>query len=111
MSASGDKASNMGGSAADAIKKGITKIHGIGEAIRGNVNTFADSITNTDETKSRTVTQKGMEEIQTGTHQSTGAGVTPADTSAERIDQNAQDETRTDGIGGNSRFADGRFVK
>jgi len=111
MSSSGDGTSNVGGSAGNALKQGITKIHGIGEAIRGNINTFADSITNTDETKSRSVTQKGTEEIQTGKYQGTGAGVTPADTAAETANKNVQGEVRTDGIGGDSRFADGRFVK
>lgn len=117
-------ASNVGDKAANTIKEGVTKIHGIGEAIRGNINSFADSITNTDGTKSRNATQRGMEEIQTGKYQGTGAGVTPADTSAERVNRDVQGEPQAHGVGsetgsgseaaplgGESRFADGRFVK
>jgi hypothetical protein len=65
---------------------------GLGEAIRGNINTFADSITGTDETKSRNVTEKGMDEINTGKYHGTGAGVTPHDTKAERLNRDLQGE-------------------
>lgn len=111
MSAPNDKASNAGGSAGNAIKEGITKIHGIGEAIRGNINTFADSITNTDETKSRNVTQRGVDELETGKYQGPGAGVTPADTQTESARRDGQGEPATHGIGGDARLEDGRFVK
>lgn len=111
MSAPGDKASNVGGSAGNALKDGITKIHGIGEAIRGNINTFADSIAKTDETKSRNVTERGLDEINTGKYQGTGADVTPVDTQVETARRDVQGETATHGIGGNARMEDGRFVK
>lgn len=65
---------------------------GLGEAIRGNFNTFADSAVGTDSTKSRNVTERGMEEINTGKYQGTGAGVTPADTKAERVNRDLQGE-------------------
>jgi hypothetical protein len=74
------------------VAKLLTLIQGLGEAIRGNVNTFADSITGTDETKSRNVTAKGMDEINTGKYHGTGAGVTPKDTNAERLNRDLQGE-------------------
>jgi hypothetical protein len=70
----------------------LTLVKGLGEAIRGNINTFADSLTNTNETKSRNVTEKGMDEINTGKYHGTGAGVTPSDTKAERLNRDLQGE-------------------
>ncbi|KAF2674132.1 hypothetical protein BT63DRAFT_3081 [Microthyrium microscopicum] len=93
---SGHTSSNAGGSAGNAIKSGLTKIHGLGEAIRGNVNTFADDVTHTDDTKSRAVTDRGMNELDTGHYQGhgefPGAGVTPADTASERARRDVQGE-------------------
>ena len=42
------------------------RLQGLGEVLRGNVNTFADSVTGTDESKSLGVTQKGEQEFGTG---------------------------------------------
>jgi len=88
----GQSASQAGGTAGNAIKEGLTKFHGVGEAIRGNINTFADSVTGTDESKSRNVTDKGLDEIETGRYHGTGAGVTPHDTKTERLNRDIQGE-------------------
>jgi hypothetical protein len=65
---------------------------GIGEAIRGNINAFADSATGTDSTKSRNVAERGELEFETGKYAGTGAGVTPHDTDRERVNRNLQGE-------------------
>ncbi|TID25244.1 hypothetical protein E6O75_ATG04449 [Venturia nashicola] len=88
----GHGASTAGNDAGNIIKESAAKIHGLGEAIRGNINTFADSAVGTDSTKSRNVTERGMEEINTGKYQGTGAGVTPVDTKAERVNRDLQGE-------------------
>jgi len=94
---------NAGASAGNAIKEGWHKLHGIGEAIRGNVNTFADDVTNTDDTASKNVTEKGIEEMHTGHHQGAHvAGVTPVDTPEEM--QRRQDTTGNIGLNGETRF-------
>lgn len=68
------------------IKEGLTKFHGAGEAIRGNVNTFADNVTNTDDTRSRAEVQRGVNEMSTGKYEGAHtAGVTPKDTAQERL--------------------------
>jgi hypothetical protein len=110
---SADGSSNAGQSAGNAIKQGAAKIHvlcdlfpcfthiclhilqGIGEAIRGNINTFADSATGTDSTKSRTVAERGEQEFETGKYAGTGAGVTPHDTERERLNRDIQGEGNT----------------
>ncbi|KAF1987159.1 hypothetical protein K402DRAFT_392859 [Aulographum hederae CBS 113979] len=77
-----------GQGAANVIKKGWATFHGAGEAIRGNFNTFADSVTNTDSSRSKAVTNAGMNEVHTGEPMpltgNKGAGVTPADHDATR---------------------------
>jgi hypothetical protein len=114
---------NAGASTGNAIKEGWNKLHvgalnlrneylaqsspsinqGAGEAIRGNINTFADSITNTDESASRNVTEKGINEMRTGQNQGAHvAGVTPVDTPEEI--QRRQDTTGNIGLNGETRF-------
>jgi len=68
---------------------------GIGEAIRGNINAFADTATGTDSTKSRNVAERGELEFETGQYGGTGAGVTPHDTNRERVNRNLQGEGST----------------
>ncbi|KIW08261.1 uncharacterized protein PV09_01185 [Verruconis gallopava] len=72
-------AQNAGAKAGDAIKQGAAKIHGVGEALRGNINMFADSATNTDSTKSREVAERGEQEFRTGKFMEPSAGLTPRD--------------------------------
>ena len=64
-------------------------IQGAGEAIRGNVNTFADNVTNTSDGRSEATAQRGEDEMKTGIYQSThaGAGVTPKDTAGEKLNR------------------------
>jgi len=88
----GQGASHAGQNAGNALKEGFAKLHGAGEMIRGNINTFADSVTNTDESKSRNVTEKGLNEMETGHYHGTGAGVTPKDTTTERLNRDIQGE-------------------
>jgi len=88
----GQKSANAGHNTGSAIKSGITKVHGLGETLRGNINAFADNVTNTDDTKSRNVAERGMQEVNTGVYRGTGAGVTPHDTAAERVNRDAQGE-------------------
>ncbi|KAK3060887.1 hypothetical protein LTS18_007479 [Coniosporium uncinatum] len=85
-------ANNAGANTGNALKEGIAKIHGMGEALRGNINTFADSATSTDSTRSERVASRGQEEMDTGKYQGTGAGVTPRDTGAERAERAVQGE-------------------
>lgn len=93
MSANDNSAgASAGKNAGNLLKEGFTKIHGLGEAIRGNINSFADSATNTDSTKSSNVAARGIDEIETGKYQGTGAGVTPHDTKAEHLNRNVQGE-------------------
>merc|ERR1711981_942256 len=63
-----------GGSAGNALKEGAAKIHGLGEAIRGNINEFADNATGSDPTKSRNIAARGVDEVETGKYAGTGAG-------------------------------------
>jgi len=86
------------------VKIKLTKIaQGVGEAIRGNINTFADDVTNTDDTRSKAVTDRGINEMRTGQNQGAHvAGVTPKDTPAEI--QRRQDETGNIGLSGETRF-------
>ncbi|KAE9975320.1 hypothetical protein EG327_008497 [Venturia inaequalis] len=105
-SGAGHGASTVGNDAGNVIKQTAAKIHGFGEAIRGNFNTFADSAVGTDSTKSRNVTERGMEEINTGKYQGTGAGVTPVDTKAERTPaapRTFYSSTATDNDNGSSK--------
>lgn len=94
MSSANDSA-NAGQQTGNVLKEGFAKVHGIGEALRGNINTFADSATNTDSTKSRAVAERGEQEFASGHYQGTGAGVTPADTAGERVNRAAQGEGST----------------
>jgi len=84
-----------GGSAGNALKEGAAKIHGLGEAIRGNINEFADNATGSDPTKSRNIAARGVDEVETGKYAGTGAGVTPHDTDRERLNRNLQGEGNT----------------
>jgi len=88
-----------GQNAGNAIKSGITKIHGAGEALRGNINAFVDGATNTDSRRSQTVADRGESELKTGVHQhhGTGAGVTPNDTAQETLNRNVQADGRPAG--------------
>lgn len=65
---------------------------GIGEALRGNINAFADNATGTDDTKSRNVAERGEQEFASGKYAGTGAGVTPHDTERERVNRGLQGE-------------------
>ncbi|KAI9660059.1 MAG: hypothetical protein M1821_001411 [Bathelium mastoideum] len=94
MTGHGDQpADKVGG----VIKKGWGTFHGAGEAIRGNFNQLADSLlggNKTGEDKNRNIAERGEREIKTGHYEGTGAGVTPADTDAERVNREAQGEPR-----------------
>jgi hypothetical protein len=70
-------------------------LQGLGDAIRGNVNTLADSAVHTDSSKSRAVAERGEEEFKSGHYVGTGAGVTPADTDRERVNREVQGEHTT----------------
>ena len=60
-------------------------------------------MTNTDESRSRNVTEQGINEMSTGRSQGAGvAGVTPKDTTAEI--QQRQDESGNIGVNGETRF-------
>jgi hypothetical protein len=84
--AQGTGSANAGSKVSNLIKEGLTKFHGAGEAIRGNVNTFADNVTNTDDTRSRAEVERGINEMSTGKYEGAHtAGVTPKDTTQERI--------------------------
>jgi len=93
----GQGADRAGQSAGDPIKKGWATVHGAGEAIRGNINTFADSVAGTDSTKDRNVAARGEAEMDTGRYAGTGAGVTPKDTGREKINRALQGETDVPG--------------
>jgi len=92
---SANDAHNSGAKAGNLVKEGAAKIHGIGEALRGNINTFADSATGTDSSKSRAVAERGEQEFATGQYAGTGAGVTPHDTGRERLNRDIQGEGNT----------------
>ncbi|KAF2084984.1 hypothetical protein K490DRAFT_75467 [Saccharata proteae CBS 121410] len=66
--------SNAGESAGSGIKKAFASVHGAGEALRGNINTFADSAVGTHDAKNERIAERGVDEIQTGKYQGTGAG-------------------------------------
>lgn len=74
---------------------------GAGEAIRGQINTMADTALGDRDAaaKNQAITDRGVDEISTGRYHGTGAGVTPADTAAERHNRAAQGEypSRTHG--------------
>lgn len=65
---------------------------GVGEAIRGTINTAADSALGSDTSKNQAIADRGIDEVNTGRYHGTGAGVTPADTHAERHNRAAQGE-------------------
>lgn len=65
---------------------------GVGEAIRGTINTAADSALGDDTSKNQAVADRGVDEINSGRYHGTGAGVTPADTATERHNRTAQGE-------------------
>jgi len=92
---SANDSANAGAKAGSAIKEGFAKFHGVGEAIRGNINTFADSATNTDSSKDRAIADRGEQEFATGKYHGTGAGVTPNDTATERVNREVQGEGTT----------------
>ncbi|KAF2814201.1 uncharacterized protein BDZ99DRAFT_371606, partial [Mytilinidion resinicola] len=80
--------------AGNAIKKGVGIVHGAGEAIRGNINAFADSAVGSREgmAKDQNIVDRGVHEMNTGHYHGTGAGVTPVDTDRERQNRVAQGE-------------------
>jgi hypothetical protein len=55
-------------------------MQGAGESIRGNVNSFLDSIVGTDSSRSQTVADRGAREWKSGVYEGNGVGVTPNDT-------------------------------
>ncbi|KAF2398302.1 hypothetical protein EJ06DRAFT_583590 [Trichodelitschia bisporula] len=59
-------ANNAGHSASNVLKQGWAKIHGAGEVIRGNVNTFADDVTGTKNPQDAATTEAGVREFETG---------------------------------------------
>ncbi|KAF2753371.1 hypothetical protein EJ05DRAFT_505013 [Pseudovirgaria hyperparasitica] len=61
-------ASQTGGNIGQAIKEGATKIHGLGEAIRGNFNQAVDGAFNEQEgvTKNAGIAAKGVDEVEDG---------------------------------------------
>lgn len=69
-----------------AVKSGLTNLHGIGEAIRGNVNQAVDETFNDKQgvAKNQAISERGINEVETGNYQSHNAGVTPADTNREK---------------------------
>lgn len=74
-------------------------LQGAGEAIRGTANSFADEVTNkgtaTDaaaQTKNQNIAERGVDEMEHGHYHGTGAGVTPADTSREKVNRTIQGE-------------------
>ncbi|KAJ4349828.1 uncharacterized protein N0V89_008447 [Didymosphaeria variabile] len=91
--------SSTGEGLGNAIKKGVGRIHGTGEAIRGNFNAAVDSATGDRESAQRqqNIASRGVEEFETGHYHGTGAGVTPVDTDRERINRAAQGESATVG--------------
>lgn len=91
---SGAGAGNTGESAGNAIRKGVGLVHGAGEAIRGNINAFADRAVGSREgtAKNETVAQRGVDEMERGHYHGTGAGVTPVDTDRERANRVMQGE-------------------
>ncbi|KAF2097186.1 hypothetical protein NA57DRAFT_77440 [Rhizodiscina lignyota] len=92
--------SNTGEKAGDAIKKAWGVVHGAGETIRGDINSFADSVTGTDKphSKNHNIAARGIDEMETGRYHGTGAGVTPADTAEEKVNRTLQGETGDTGL-------------
>ncbi|SLM36226.1 hypothetical protein LPUS_05713 [Lasallia pustulata] len=80
-------AGSAGADAANSLKKGLTGIHGAGEAIRGNINQFIDGAFNDKQgvAKNQSVADRGVREVESGHYQSHNAGVTPADTTREKL--------------------------
>jgi len=90
----GTGAGHSGEGAGNALKKGVGIVHGAGEAIRGNINAFADSVVGSKDgmAKDEAIVDRGVDEMNTGHYHGTGAGVTPADTTQERQNRVAQGE-------------------
>ncbi|KAF1978607.1 hypothetical protein BU23DRAFT_228826 [Bimuria novae-zelandiae CBS 107.79] len=83
----------------NAIKKGISRVHGTGEAIRGNFNAAVDSATGDREAAERqqNIASRGVDEFETGHYHGAGAGVTPVDTDRERVNRAVHGESATVG--------------
>jgi len=63
MSQGGD----AGAKAGNFIKGGAKKVHGLGEALRGNINDFVDTATGTQKNpKNQATIEKGVDEIESG---------------------------------------------
>ncbi|KAL1636589.1 hypothetical protein SLS56_001174 [Neofusicoccum ribis] len=86
--------SHTGETTGTGLRGAAGAVHGVGEAIRGTINTAADSAMGSKSgvAKNQAITDRGIDEIQTGRYHGTGAGVTPADTAAERHNRAAQGE-------------------
>jgi hypothetical protein len=80
----------------------------MGETIRGSINSFADNITGTDGSKSEAVTAKGVDEMETGRYHGTDAGVTPHDTTRDRLNRDVQGEGGHVGTG-NATYGSARM--
>ncbi|KAF4546655.1 Period circadian protein [Lasiodiplodia theobromae] len=94
--------SHTGESTGSGIRGAASAVHGLGETIRGTINTAADSAVGSDPSKNQAIRDRGVDEINTGRYHGTGAGVTPADTAAERHNRAAQGEypsTTSTGLG------------
>lgn len=66
--------SDIGANLGNEIKSVVKGVHGAGEAIRGNVNQFVDTIFNDKaaEAQDRAVTEKGLNEMESA-HRTLGA--------------------------------------
>ncbi|PSN72098.1 hypothetical protein BS50DRAFT_569654 [Corynespora cassiicola Philippines] len=88
---------HTGSGIGDAIRKGVGKVHGTGESLRGNINAAVDSAAGDREgvAKNEAIAERGYQEFEHGHYHGTGAGVTPVDTSRERQNRMAQGEYST----------------
>ncbi|KKY21285.1 putative period circadian [Diplodia seriata] len=83
---------HTGESTGSGLRGAAGAVHGLGETIRGTINTAADTAVGSDASKNQAIRDRGVDEINTGRYHGTGAGVTPADTAAERHNRAAQGE-------------------
>jgi len=67
MSHTGTQGGAAGNKAGNVIKDGAKKIHGVGEALRGNINDFVDTATGTKrDNRNEATVIKGVNEIESG---------------------------------------------
>ncbi|KAI9724363.1 MAG: hypothetical protein M1812_000431 [Candelaria pacifica] len=94
MSTSKPHGANAGEQGYNALKNQATRLHGAGEAIRGNINQAIDTAAGDKEgiRKNENVASVGVAEMDDAVHRGHGAGVTPRDTKGEKVMQAAQGE-------------------